>query len=145
MNILLYRFCAKLIDLVVYTLLSTFLVMLSPFHNLIVINLIAISIYLIYFCLIPYKFNATFGQKCLGLIIKPKLKLWQYLFREPITYFMIGEIIISIVGIYNRVISIRIMELLILFLGVMLFLFYFKHDFWNKMFNCEVVEKKCVS
>lgn len=142
MNITLYRFCAKLVDLIGFMFLVIGVNMLMPNTTILLMSILSIFIYIIWFGVIPYKWHATPGKMLLGLKIEPQLQLWQYLVREPLTYFFIAIVISTIILPINQMVGGIINNLVILYMAVMLFLFYFKHEWWNNIFHCQVVEKK---
>lgn len=141
MNIILYRFCAKLIDILSYVLLMLGLNLIFPNLNIWVLNFIMIIFYLIWFILLPYYFQVSLGKKMLGIKISPKLTLLEASLREPFNYMMILIVLATIIyPFYINLASYMLVASLLVAL-ILLILFYFKKDFWNKLNHCQVVEK----
>lgn len=141
MNIILYRFCAKLIDILSYVLLMLGLNLMFPNLNIWVLNIIMIIFYLIWFILLPYYFQVSLGKKMLGIKISPKLTLLEASLREPFNYMMILIVLATIVYPFNINLASYILIASLLVALILLILFYFKKDFWNKLNHCQVVEK----
>lgn len=141
MNIILYRFCAKLIDILSYVLLMLGLNLIFPNLNIWVLNIIMIIFYIIWFILLPYYFQVSLGKKMLGIKISPKLTLLEASLREPFNYMMILIVLATIIyPFYINLASYMLVASLLVAL-ILLILFYFKKDFWNKLNHCQVVEK----
>lgn len=141
MNIILYRFCAKLIDILSYVLLMLGLNLILPNLNIWVLNIIMIIFYIIWFILLPYYFQVSLGKKMLGIKISPKLTLLEASLREPFNYMMILIVLATIIyPFYINLASYMLVASLLVAL-ILLILFYFKKDFWNKLNHCQVVEK----
>lgn len=141
MNIILYRFCAKLIDILSYVLLMLGLNLIVPNLNIWVLNIIMIIFYLIWFILLPYYFQVSLGKKMLGIKISPKLTLLEASLREPFNYMMILIVLATIIYPFNINLSSYMLLASLLVALILLILFYFKKDFWNKLNHCQVVEK----
>lgn len=141
MNIILYRFCAKLIDILSYVLLMLGLNLIFPNLNIWVLNIIMIIFYLIWFILLPYYFQVSLGKKMLGIKISPKLTLLEASLREPFNYMMILIVLATIIYPFNINLSSYMLLASLLVALILLILFYFKKDFWNKLNHCQVVEK----
>ncbi len=141
MNIILYRFCAKLIDILSYVLLMLGLNLIFPNLNIWVLNIIMIIFYLIWFILLPYYFQVSLGKKMLGIKISPKLTLLEASLREPFNYMMILIVLATIVYPFNINLASYMLVASLLVALILLILFYFKKDFWNKLNHCQVVEK----
>lgn len=141
MNIILYRFCAKLIDILSYVLLMLGLNLIFPNLNIWVLNIIMIIFYLIWFILLPYYFQVSLGKKMLGIKISPKLTLLEASLREPFNYMMILIVLATIIYPFNINLSSYMLVASLLVALILLILFYFKKDFWNKLNHCQVVEK----
>lgn len=141
MNIILYRFCAKLIDILSYVLLMLGLNLIFPNLNIWVLNIIMIIFYLIWFILLPYYFQVSLGKKMLGIKISPKLTLLESSLREPFNYMMILIVLATIIYPFNINLSSYMLVASLLVALILLILFYFKKDFWNKLNHCQVVEK----
>lgn len=141
MNIILYRFCAKLIDILSYVLLMLGLNLIFPNLNIWVLNIIMILFYLIWFILLPYYFQVSLGKKMLGIKISPKLTLLEASLREPFNYMMILIVLATIVYPFNINLASYMLVASLLVALILLILFYFKKDFWNKLNHCQVVEK----
>lgn len=141
MNIILYRFCAKLIDILSYVLLMLGLNLIFPNLNIWVLNIIMIIFYLIWFILLPYYFQVSLGKKMLGIKISPKLTLLEASFREPFNYMMILIVLATIVYPFNINLASYMLVASLLVALILLILFYFKKDFWNKLNHCQVVDK----
>lgn len=141
MNIILYRFCAKLIDILSYVLLMLGLNLIFPNLNLWVLNIIMIIFYLIWFILLPYYFQVSLGKKMLGIKISPKLTLLEASLREPFNYMMILIVLATIIYPFNINLASYMLLASLLVALILLILFYFKKDFWNKLNHCQVVEK----
>lgn len=141
MNIILYRFCAKLIDILSYVLLMLGLNLIFPNLNIWVLNVIMIIFYLIWFILLPYYFQVSLGKKMLGIKISPKLTLLEASLREPFNYMMILIVLATIVYPFNINLASYMLVASLLVAVILLILFYFKKDFWNKLNHCQVVEK----
>ncbi len=141
MNIILYRFCAKLIDILSYVLLMLGLNLIFPNLNIWVLNVIMIIFYLIWFILLPYYFQVSLGKKMLGIKISPKLTLLEASLREPFNYMMILIVLATIVYPFNINLASYMLVASLLVALILLILFYFKKDFWNKLNHCQVVEK----
>lgn len=141
MNIILYRFCAKLIDILSYVLLMLGLNLIFPNLNIWVLNIIMILFYLIWFILLPYYFQVSLGKKMLGIKISPKLTLLEACLREPFNYMMILIVLATIVYPFNINLASYMLVASLLVALILLILFYFKKDFWNKLNHCQVVEK----
>lgn len=141
MNIILYRFCAKLIDILSYVLLMLGLNLIFPNLNLWILNIIMIIFYLIWFILLPYYFQVSLGKKMLGIKISPKLTLLEASLREPFNYMMILIVLATIIYPFNINLSSYMLLTSLLVALILLILFYFKKDFWNKLNHCQVVEK----
>ena len=141
MNIILYRFCAKLIDILSYVLLMLGLNLIFPNLNIWVLNIIMIIFYLIWFILLPYYFQVSLGKKMLGIKISPKLTLLEASLREPFNYMMILIVLATIVYPFNINLASYMLVASLLVALILLILFYFKKDFWNKLNHCHVVEK----
>ena len=141
MNIILYRFCAKLIDILSYVLLMLGLNSIFPNLNILVLNIIMIIFYLIWFILLPYYFQVSLGKKMLGIKISPKLTLLEASLREPFNYMMILIVLATIVYPFNINLASYMLVASLLVAVILLILFYFKKDFWNKLNHCQVVEK----
>ena len=140
MNIVLYRFCAKLIDILSYVLLMLGLNLLFPNLNIWVLNIIMIIFYIIWFILLPY-FQVSLGKKLLGIKISPKLTLKQASLREPFNYMMFLIVLATITYPFNINISSYMLLASLLVALILLILLYFKKDFWNQINHCQVVEK----
>lgn len=141
MNIILYRFCAKLIDILSYVLLMLGLNLIFPNLNIWVLNIIMIIFYLIWFILLPYYFQVSLGKKMLGIKISPKLTLLEASLREPFNYMMILIVLATIIYPFNVNLASYMLVASLLVALILLILFYFKKDFWNKFNHCQVVEK----
>lgn len=141
MNIILYRFCAKLIDILSYVLLMLGLNLIFPNLNIWVLNIIMIIFYLIWFILLPYYFQVSLGKKMLGIKISPKLTLLEASLREPFNYMMILIVLATVIYPFNINLSSYMLVASLLVALILLILFYFKKDFWNKLNHCQVVEK----
>ena len=141
MNIILYRFCAKLIDILSYVLLMLGLNLIIPNLNIWVLNIIMIIFYLIWFILLPYYFQVSLGKKMLGIKISPKLTLLEASLREPFNYMMILIVLATIIYPFNINLASYMLVASLLVAVILLILFYFKKDFWNKLNHCQVVEK----
>ena len=141
MNIILYRFCAKLIDILSYVLLMLGLNLIFPNLNIWVSNVIMIIFYLIWFILLPYYFQVSLGKKMLGIKISPKLTLLEASLREPFNYMMILIVLATIIYPFNINLASYMLVASLLVALILLILFYFKKDFWNKLNHCQVVEK----
>lgn len=141
MNIILYRFCAKLIDILSYVLLMLGLNLIFPNLNIWVLNIIMIIFYLIWFILLPYYFQVSLGKKMLGIKISPKLTLLEASLREPFNYMMILIVLATIIYPFNINLASYMLVASLLVAVILLILFYFKKDFWNKLNHCQVVEK----
>lgn len=141
MNIILYRFCAKLIDILSYVLLMLGLNLIFPNLNIWVLNIIMIIFYLIWFILLPYYFQVSLGKKMLGIKISPKLTLLEASLREPFNYMMILIVLATVIYPFNINLASYILVASLLVALILLILFYFKKDFWNKLNHCQVVEK----
>lgn len=141
MNIILYRFCAKLIDILSYVLLMLGLNLIFPNLNIWVLNIIMIIFYFIWFILLPYYFQVSLGKKMLGIKISPKLTLLEASLREPFNYMMILIVLATIVYPFNINLASYMLVASLLVALILLILFYFKKDFWNKLNHCQVVEK----
>lgn len=141
MNIILYRFCAKLIDILSYVLLMLGLNLIFPNLNIWVLNIIMIIFYVIWFILLPYYFQVSLGKKMLGIKISPKLTLLEASLREPFNYMMILIVLATIVYPFNINLASYMLVASLLVALILLILFYFKKDFWNKLNHCQVVEK----
>lgn len=141
MNIILYRFCAKLIDILSYVLLMLGLNLIFPNLNVWVLNIIMIIFYLIWFILLPYYFQVSLGKKMLGIKISPKLTLLEASLREPFNYMMILIVLATIIYPFNINLASYMLVASLLVALILLILFYFKKDFWNKLNHCQVVEK----
>lgn len=141
MNIILYRFCAKLIDILSYVLLMLGLNLIFPNLNIWVLNIIMIIFYLIWFILLPYYFQVSLGKKMLGIKISPKLTLLEASLREPFNYMMILIVLATIIYPFNIKLASYMLVASLLVALILLILFYFKKDFWNKLNHCQVVEK----
>lgn len=141
MNIILYRFCAKLIDIVSYVLLMLGLNLIFPNLNIWVLNIIMIIFYIIWFILLPYYFQVSLGKKMLGIKISPKLTLLEASLREPFNYMMILIVLATIIYPFNINLASYMLVASLLVAVILLILFYFKKDFWNKLNHCQVVEK----
>lgn len=141
MNIILYRFCAKLIDILSYVLLMLGLNLIFPNLNIWVLNIIMIIFYLIWFILLPYYFQVSLGKKMLGIKISPKLTLLEASLREPFNYMMILIVLATIIYPFNTNLASYMLVASLLVALILLILFYFKKDFWNKLNHCQVVEK----
>lgn len=141
MNIILYRFCAKLIDILSYVLLMLGLNLIFPNLNIWVLNIIMIIFYLIWFILLPYYFQVSLGKKMLGIKISPKLTLLEASLREPFNYMMILIVLATIIYPFNVNLASYMLVASLLVALILLILFYFKKDFWNKINHCQVVEK----
>ena len=141
MNIILYRFCAKLIDILSYVLLMLGLNLIFPNLNIWVLNIIMIIFYLIWFILLPYYFQVSLGKKMLGIKISPKLTLLEASLREPFNYMMILIVLATIVYPFNINLASYMLVASLLVALILLIFFYFKKDFWNKLNHCQVVEK----
>lgn len=141
MNIILYRFCAKLIDILSYVLLMLGLNLIIPNLNIWVLNIIMIIFYIIWFILLPYYFQVSLGKKMLGIKISPKLTLLEASLREPFNYMMILIVLATIVYPFNINLASYMLVASLLVALILLILFYFKKDFWNKLNHCQVVEK----
>lgn len=141
MNIILYRFCAKLIDILSYVLLMLGLNLIFPNLNIWVLNIIMIIFYLIWFILLPYYFQVSLGKKMLGIKISPKLTLLEASLREPFNYMMILIVLATIIYPFNINLASYMLVASLLVALILLILFYFKKDFWNKLNHCQVVEK----
>lgn len=141
MNIILYRFCAKLIDILSYVLLMLGLNSIFPNLNIWVLNIIMIIFYLIWFILLPYYFQVSLGKKMLGIKISPKLTLKQASLREPFNYMMILIVLATVIYPFNINLASYMLVASLLVALILLILFYFKKDFWNKLNHCQVVEK----
>lgn len=141
MNIILYRFCAKLIDILSYVLLMLGLNLIFPNLNIWVLNIIMIIFYLIWFILLPYYFQVSLGKKMLGIKITPKLTLKQASLREPFNYMMILIVLATVIYPFNINFASYMLVASLLVALILLILFYFKKDFWNKLNHCQVVEK----
>ncbi len=141
MNIILYRFCAKLIDILSYVLLMLGLNLIFPNLNIWVLNIIMIIFYLIWFILLPYYFQVSLGKKMLGIKISPKLTLLEASLREPFNFMMILIVLATIVYPFNINLASYMLVASLLVALILLILFYFKKDFWNKLNHCQVVEK----
>lgn len=141
MNIILYRFCAKLIDILSYVLLMLGLNLIFPNLNIWVLNIIMIIFYLIWFILLPYCFQVSLGKKMLGIKISPKLTLLEASLREPFNYMMILIVLATIIYPFNINLASYMLVASLLVALILLILFYFKKDFWNKLNHCQVVEK----
>lgn len=141
MNIILYRFCAKLIDILSYVLLMLGLNLIFPNLNIWVLNIIMIIFYLIWFILLPYYFQVSLGKKMLGIKISPKLTLLEASLREPFNYMMILIVLATIIYPFNINLASYVLIASLLVALILLILFYFKKDFWNKLNHCQVVEK----
>lgn len=141
MNIILYRFCAKLIDILSYVLLMLGLNLIFPNLNIWVLNIIMIIFYLIWFILLPYYFQVSLGKKMLGIKISPKLTLLEASLREPFNYMMILIVLATIIYPFNVNLASYMLVASLLVALILLILFYFKKDFWNKLNHCQVVEK----
>lgn len=141
MNIILYRFCAKLIDILSYVLLMLGLNLIFPNLHIWVLNIIMIIFYIIWFILLPYYFQVSLGKKMLGIKISPKLTLLEASLREPFNYMMILIILATIIYPFNINLASYMLVASLLVALILLILFYFKKDFWNKLNHCQVVEK----
>lgn len=141
MNIILYRFCAKLIDILSYVLLMLGLNLIFPNLNIWVLNIIMIIFYIIWFILLPYYFQVSLGKKMLGIKISPKLTLLEASLREPFNYMMILIVLATIIYPFNTNLASYMLVASLLVALILLILFYFKKDFWNKLNHCQVVEK----
>lgn len=141
MNIILYRFCAKLIDILSYVLLMLGLNLIFPNLNIWVLNIIMIIFYLIWFILLPYYFQVSLGKKMLGIKISPKLTLLEASLREPFNYMMILIVLATVIYAFNINLASYMLVASLLVAVILLILFYFKKDFWNKLNHCQVVEK----
>lgn len=141
MNIILYRFCAKLIDILSYVLLMLGLNLIFPNLNIWVLNIIMIIFYLIWFILLPYYFQVSLGKKMLGIKISPKLTLLEASLREPFNYMMILIMLATVIYPFNINLASYMLVASLLVALILLILFYFKKDFWNKLNHCQVVEK----
>lgn len=141
MNIILYRFCAKLIDILSYVLLMLGLNLIFPNLNILVLNIIMIIFYFIWFILLPYYFQVSLGKKMLGIKISPKLTLLEASLREPFNYMMILIVLATIIYPFNINLASYMLVASLLVALTLLILFYFKKDFWNKLNHCQVVEK----
>lgn len=141
MNIILYRFCAKLIDILSYVLLMLGLNLIFPNLNIWVLNIIMIIFYIIWFILLPYYFQVSLGKKMLGIKISPKLTLLEASLREPFNYMMILIVLATIIYPFNTNLASYMLVASLLVALILLILFYFKKDFWNKLNQCQVVEK----
>lgn len=141
MNIILYRFCAKLIDILSYVLLMLGLNLIFPNLNIWVLNVIMIIFYLIWFILLPYYFQVSLGKKMLGIKISPKLTLLEASLREPFNYMMILIVLATVIYPFNIALASYMLVSSLLAAVILLILFYFKKDFWNKLNHCQVVEK----
>ena len=141
MNIILYRFCAKLIDILSYVLLMLGLNLIFPNLNIWVLNIIMIIFYLIWFILLPYYFQVSLGKKMLGIKISPKLTLLEASLREPFNYMMILIVLATIVYPFNINLASYMLVASLLVALILLIFFYFNKDFWNKLNHCQVVEK----
>lgn len=141
MNIILYRFCAKLIDILSYVLLMLGLNLIFPNLNIWVLNIIMIIFYLIWFILLPYYFQVSLGKKMLGIKISPKLTLLEASLREPFNYMMILIVLATVIYPFNINLASYMLVASLLVALILLILFYFKKDFWNKLNHCQVVEK----
>lgn len=141
MNIILYRFCAKLIDILSYVLLMLGLNLIFPNLNIWVLNIIMIIFYLIWFILLPCYFQVSLGKKMLGIKISPKLTLLEASLREPFNYMMILIVLATVIYPFNINLSSYMLVASLLVALILLILFYFKKDFWNKLNHCQVVEK----
>lgn len=141
MNIILYRFCAKLIDILSYVLLMLGLNLIFPNLNIWVLNIIMIIFYIIWFILLPYYFQVSLGKKMLGIKISPKLTLLEASLREPFNYMMILIVLATIIYPFNVNLASYMLVASLLVALILLILFYFKKDFWNKLNHCQVVEK----
>lgn len=141
MNIILYRFCAKLIDILSYVLLMLGLNLIFPHLNIWVLNIIMIIFYIIWFILLPYYFQVSLGKKMLGIKISPKLTLLEASLREPFNYMMILIVLATVIYPFNINLASYMLVASLLVALILLILFYFKKDFWNKLNHCQVVEK----
>lgn len=141
MSIILYRFCAKLIDILSYVLLMLGLNLIFPNLNIWVLNIIMIIFYFIWFILLPYYFQVSLGKKMLGIKISPKLTLLEASLREPFNYMMILIVLATIIYPFNVNLASYMLLASLLVALILLILFYFKKDFWNKLNHCQVVEK----
>lgn len=141
MNIILYRFCAKLIDILNYVLLMLGLNLIFPNLNIWVLNIIMIIFYLIWFILLPYYFQVSLGKKMLGIKISPKLTLLEASLREPFNYMMMLIVLATVIYPFNINLASYMLVASLLVAVILLILFYFKKDFWNKLNHCQVVEK----
>ena len=141
MNIILYRFCAKLIDILSYVLLMLGLNLIFPNLNIWVLNIIMVIFYLIWFILLPYYFQVSLGKKMLGIKISPKLTLLEASLREPFNYMMILIVLATIIYPFNINLASYMLVASLVVALILLILFYFKKDFWNKLNHCQVVEK----
>lgn len=141
MNIILYRFCAKLIDILSYVLLMLGLNLIFPNFNIWVLNIIMIIFYIIWFILLPYYFQVSLGKKMLGIKISPKLTLLEASLREPFNYMMVLIVLATVIYPFNINLASYMLVASLLVAVILLILFYFKKDFWNKLNHCQVVEK----
>lgn len=141
MNVILYRFCAKLIDILSYVLLMLGLNLIFPNLNIWVLNIIMIIFYIIWFILLPYYFQVSLGKKMLGIKISPKLTLLEASLREPFNYMMILIVLATVIYPFNINLASYMLVASLLVALILLILFYFKKDFWNKLNHCQVVEK----
>lgn len=142
MSIILYRFCAKLIDVIGYVFVVGLINFIFRNLNLTMMTILALLVYVMWFIIAPLRFQKTLGKKLLGLKVDQHLDLIHVILREPFTYLFILIVLAQLVFKINLVLA-SYLELAALVLsGIMLVMFYFKHDIWNKLNHCEVVENK---
>ncbi len=142
MNIILYRFCAKIIDVLGFILTFLLINLVLDKLPLIILNLLVIGVYIIWFIYAPLKFNKTLGKKFLGLKITPPLTLGHVILREPFFYIMILVILATIIYPNSASIASYLLLASLILGGIMLVMFYFKKDIWNQLNHCSVVETK---
>ena len=147
MNDILYRYVAKLIDVVIFLLVIigisfclSFVEIPNELVNFISIIITLIS-YIFLFIVTPFKFEKSIGKKMLGLKIEGLRNVRVITLREPFLYVFILVLIGNIIGLLGfdkRIISIFLYISLIV-AGLELALLYFKCEYWNKIPQCKVV------
>lgn len=149
-NLGLYRFCAKLIDIIGFILVAIGIniivtmmltIGINEFILYLISGLIFLVLFVVWFVLLPAMFGWSPGKLILGLRIKPKLNFIQSLCREPFLYVIIPVILASIMYPYNMVLSSYILLFATIIAGLLAVMFYFKKDIWNKFGKVSVVEK----
>ena len=141
-NLKLYRFVSKLIDGIIFVLILLLCAIgigtLKINNQEIILNFLAIIIYIIYFGIIPLKTKKTLGKKILKLSINGELNFIRTMIREPFFYCFIGLILSSF---SHNLIYLNIILWLVLIIGAIeLILLFLDRDYWNKLLNVTIEE-----